>query len=264
MKADKWELTRNRILGAPIPTATKTYSPVPHSLFLEEVADRITQSGYTITTERYLTARNCQLLTGVFSIKKSQDQLTDLSPSLYFVNSYDRSRKASLKAGAMVLVCKNGMLGSIPGGSYSRIHRGTALEDFRDEIDNVISTVEVEFNRLKKNVDEMKMIELDKKVKAQLIGDMYINESLISDTQLAILKRELSYSDNFAGNTLWDFYNNCTEAYKTSHPEYFEKQHIKLHTYIGDKFNLTGSRGLYGEAFAEALPFAETEAETEY
>lgn len=251
MNASKWELTRNKILSVPLPEATKTYSPVPHSLFLEEVAEKVTQAGYIITNERYLSAYNYQLLTGVFSIKKPDQSLIDLSPSLYFINSYNKKRKASLRAGAMVLVCKNGMLGSVQGGSYSRIHRGTALEDFRDEIDSVIGSVEIEFQRLEKNVAEMKETKLSSKVIAQLVGDMYINESLLSDTQLSILKKEMKFSENFKTDSLWDFYNNCTEAYKSSHPSYFEKQHIKFHTYITDKFDLSGSRDLYGKSFAQ-------------
>lgn len=251
MNPNKWELTRNKIMAAPIPDETRTYSPIPHSLFLDELGGKLDTAGYVITNERYLSADNYQIVTGTIAIKKKNDTPLDLTPSLYFVNSYNKTRRASLKAGAMVLVCKNGMLGSVENASYSRLHKGTALQDFRKEMDSVIASVETEFHRLETNVVEMKETHLSKKIIAQLVGDMYLNEALITDTQLSILKKELAYSEHFKNGTLWDFYNNCTEAYKSSHPNYYEKQHIKLHTYISDKFNLTGHRGLYGEAIED-------------
>lgn len=257
MNANKWELTRNHILAAPVPADTRTYTAIPHSVFLEEVTAKIIDKGYTITSERYLAKQRYQVVIGAFNITSPTSIIDVISPSIYFVNSYNKQRSAVLRAGATVLVCKNGMIASRPKSQFVQAHKGNALNQLRSQIDVIVNSVEEEFERLAKNVTEMQAIELDKKVRAQLIGDMFINEALINSEQLSILKRELEKSTHFAGNTLWDFYNNCTESFKTSHPDYFDKQHIKFHSYIGSKFDLTGNNHLYGDSIIQDIPFLE-------
>lgn len=241
-----WTSSREAILAVPVPDNTRTYGAIPHSVFLEEIQQELTTSGYEIIEERYLTSDACKVITGVFKIKS--DDL-ELAPSVSFVNSYNRKRIAEIRAGAMVLVCKNGMMGTVDNGSYSRKHTTNALGDFREHIKVVIDGLDKEFQRLQYNKEEMKAITLDRKIIATLVGDMLVNEKLITTTQLGILQKQLKKSECFKGNTLWDFYNHCTEAFKDTHPMYFDKQHVKFHTYICDKFKLMGSRGLF-----EALP----------
>ena len=238
----QWLTNRQAILATPLPQHGGRYAVIPHSLFLNEIQDRLKAKGYDIAEERYLTTGNRQVIAGVFRIK---DNNTELAPSISFINSYNKTKKASIRAGAVVLVCRYGMMGAIENGSYSRKHTGTALEDFREHVELVIDGLEKEFIRLQSNVREMKNISVDNILIANLIGDMVMNEQLITNTQLSIFKKEKKSSLNFRGNTLWDFYNNCTEAFKDSHPVIYDKQHVKFHTYICDKFKLTGSRGLF-------------------
>ena len=227
----QWLTNRQEILATPLPQHGGRYAVIPHSLFLNEIQDRLKAKGYDIAEERYLTTWNEQVIAGVFRIK---DNNTELAPSISFINSYNKTKKASIRAGAVVLVCRNGMMGAIENGSYSRKHTGTALEDFREHVELVIDGLEKEFIRLQSNVREMKNISVDN-----------MDEQLITNTQLSIFKKEKKSSLNFRGNTLWDFYNNCTEAFKDSHPVIYDKQHVKFHTYICDKFQLIGSRGLF-------------------
>lgn len=238
-----WISSKQDILDCPLPAQTASYSVIPHKVFLEEIAAELRSKGYTIAEERYLTLSNCQVLTGMYRIMSSID--SDMAPAISFVNSYNKTRKAEIRASALVLVCKNGMIGTVDNGAYTRKHTGDALEQFREHIKMVIAGLEDEFKRLILNREEMRKITLTNELRATLIGDMYINEGMINSAQLSILKSELKKSLYFRGDTLWDFYNNCTEALKDNHPSFFDKQHIKLHTYVCDKFNLTGSRGLY-------------------
>ena len=61
---------------------------------------------------------------------------------------------------------------------------------------------------------------------------MFINDNLITSTQLNIIKKEILYSENFIDPTLWSFYNHCTEALKVAHPAEVLQSHIKLHDYV--------------------------------
>jgi hypothetical protein len=238
-----WESTKQRLLDCPLPQATATYTVIPHKVFLEEITGELKDKGYTIADERYLSLHNCNVLTGMYRIQS--DIGGELSPAISFVNSYNKTRKAEIRATAVVLVCKNGMMGNIANGYYARKHSGDALTDFRDHIKTVIGGLQEEFERLVKNKEEMKAITLNPLIRSSLIGDMIVNEGLLTLSQLAILKKEMKKSIYFSGDSLWDFYNNCTEAFKENHPAIFDKQHVKFHTYICDKFKLSGSRGLY-------------------
>ena|SRR3990167_6019709 len=243
---ENWTNKRDSILTTALPEATKSYGVIPHSVFLEEIQEELYKKSYVIAEERYLTADNNKILSGYFRIQNFTD--IEIMPSIYFVNSYNKTRKASIRIAGTVLVCKNGMLGSTPLGSYTRKHTGiNALPDFRKHLIVGIAGIDAEFERLLKNKKEMKNIETTKTIIAQLVGDMIVHEELLTATQIGILKHELSYSENFKGNTLWDFYNNTTESFKTNHPSNFDKQHVKFHSYITDKFDLTGHRGLYGK-----------------
>ena len=66
----------------------------------------------------------------------------------------------------------------------------------------------------------------------ELAGRMFINDNLITATQMGIIKNEIHFSEHFKNLTKWDFYNHCTEALKISHPGAVMQSHINLHQYI--------------------------------
>jgi hypothetical protein len=245
-----WIEREDQILLAPLPKWEKSYTVIPHGVFLTEMRQKIEARGYSIEDRKYLVDKDCQVICGTY-ILGSRNTGSDLAPSISFVNSYNKKRRAEIWAAAAVLICKNGMMASVQNGHYSRKHSGNALEEFRNYVELTIESLQGEFERLKTNMEEMKAAKLTKNTRAFLVGDMYLNEKMINLAQLSILNKEVSFSENFKDDTVWSFYNNCTEALKHSHPLLYDKQHIKLHTYISDKFNLTGHRGLYGKTLEQ-------------
>lgn len=237
-----WQNTTDFLREIPLPTQTRTYKPVSHAVFIDEIKEELYKKGHSVKTERYLTANNGLIMTGNFTIENSN---SEFNPAIYFTNSYNKMRKAELTSGMIVLVCSNGMISIDVTNRFSKKHSGTVLEDLKNNIVLTVESIEDEFEKLKKNAEEMKQIQLSDNQIASIIGDMYINESMISETQLSILKKEVKTSTNFKDNTVWDLYNNTTEAFKISHPMHFDKQHLKLHAYMSDVFSLTGSRKLY-------------------
>lgn len=240
-----WLESKAALMNAPLPEKEGRYCPIPHSVFLQELQEMLFKKNMIIRDERYLTCSDNKVMTGWFSLK-SEDK--ELAPSITFVNSYNKTKKASIRASALVLVCKNGMMGTVDNGYYSRKHLGdNALQELRQHMEVVIDGVEQEFQRLLINKEEMQSLSLTPQEKALLIGDMYLNESIITPNQLSIIKKELTTSQNFKGDTAWALYNHVTEALKDNHPMNYEGQHIKVHTYMADKLGLTGARGLYGK-----------------
>ena len=237
-----WQNTTDFLREIPLPTQTRTYKPVSHAIFLDEIKEELYKRGHSVKTERYLTANNGLIMTGNFTIENPDGEI---NPAIFFTNSYNKMRKAELTNGVIVLVCSNGMISMDVTNKFSKKHSGTVLEDLRNNIVLSVESIDEEFEKLRKNAEEMKQIQLSDNQIASIIGDMYINESMISETQLSILKKEVKTSTNFKDNTVWDLYNNTTEAFKASHPMHFDKQHLKLHAYMSDIFSLTGARGLY-------------------
>jgi len=247
----QWESTRYKILAVQPPANTSSYTAVPHRVFLEELQQQLNDNGYIIDNERYLGNKGYNVLTGTLTLRKSieLEKAPEIRPAIFFGNSYDKSKVAKISVGAQVLVCRNGMIGMATSSNYVRKHTGTALDDVRGQMSVVIETIDAEFARLQQNKEEMKTIILSKDQRAQLAGDMIINENMLTMEQISILKREITNSKDFRDDSLWSFYNNCTEAFKHTHPMLFEKQHLKLHAYITDSFALTGARGLYKTVF---------------
>ena len=246
-----WQSTVDCILETPVPQDTDSYTAIPHSVFLTEIKDELAKRNYTVVEERYLTADVCKVITGVYKVASDSISDLEMAPAVTFVNSYNKKRTASIRASAMVLVCTNGMCGMVDNGSYVRKHTGNALEDFREHIQVVIDGLDKEFARLVLNKEEMKNITLNKTQKGNLIGDMLMNQ-MIGTQQLSALMKEVRKSQYpcFRDDTLWSFYNHVTTAYKDAHPMSYDKQHVAFHTYICDKFQLTGSRGLFDKLIA--------------
>ena len=245
-----WTNTVDCILETPVPVNTETYTAIPHSVFITEIKDELTKRGYTIAEERYLTSDSCQVMTCVYKVASDIDG--EMCPAITGVNSYNKKRMASIRASALVAVCTNGMCGMVENGSYVRKHTGNALEEFREHIQIVIDGLDKEFARLVLNKEEMKSITLSKTQKGNLIGDMIMNQ-MIGTQQLSTLMKEVRKSQYpcFRDDTLWSFYNHVTTAYRDAHPLHFDKQHVVFHTYICDKFQLTGSRGLFDKLIVD-------------
>ena len=232
---------KEEILATPIPTHTGRYGVIPHEIFLDCIQEQINNRGLTIIDERYLTNRNNQRLSGSYDISGFDD--IDICPSIYFLNSYDKSQVASIRIGGTVLVCKNGMLSST---SYKRKHLGkNALAEFIQMIDKGLDNLYNEFQKLILSKEEMKNTLVNKDTIDQLVGNMFLQEELITSTQLNILKHELKFSKDFNDDTLWSFYNNVTESYKSNNPSKYNKQHNVFHGYILDNFNLTNKPNLF-------------------
>jgi hypothetical protein len=92
----------------------------------------------------------------------------------------------------------------------------------------------------------MKQVELTPRTRAELIGRMYIEETLIKSTQLNILAREIETPthDYNAANTMWELYNYTTYALKSGHPSNWMEQHIDVHDFfVNETGALMGTGG---------------------
>jgi len=223
-------------MSALVPARTETYTPIPHSYFLNTIREQIESSGMEVTRNNVYVNFNGNKLVGFTSVKfrgVETDPDFGLEMMLGYQNSYDKSMVAALVAGLNVMICSNGCIGG-DMLTFKRKHTGTIEQELVQKTREAITSMRDGFSHLVLEVDIMRDYELTPKQKAEIMGVMYFEKELISPNQLSIVKREMKESPHFRGNTLWDLYNNVTESLKTSHTLNHIKDHIALHKFMCD------------------------------
>lgn len=222
-------------MNAPVPLRTDSYSPIPHSFFLESIMNQVNNTSDLETTSRRVYTNNAGTKLVCFIGVKFRGMETDHDFELEMMiggkNSYDKSMAAAIVAGASVMICSNGV---IAGDmiTFKRKHTGTIAEELREKTTEGIQLMKDNFNNLVLQVDIMKDYDLTPTQKAEIMGVMYFEEEIVTPNQLSIIKKEMKESEHFRGNSLWDLYNNVTQSLKTSHPFTHIEDHIKLHDFM--------------------------------
>jgi hypothetical protein len=119
-------------------------------------------------------------------------------------------------------------------GAFKKKHQGVIQDFTPGAISEYIKQAGDSFISMQKEREEMKQIEITKRIKAELIGRMMIEESFITSTQMNIIMRELDAPthDYNAKDSLWELYNYTTFAMKESHPTLWMDTHMKAHSFF--------------------------------
>jgi len=241
----QWTDNEQFLQSIDLPTYEGRYAVIPHNVFIEELQEQLDKKNMVIGSKKYLSASNGHILTGEYGIISNVEEESQIA--IGFHNSYNKTMKAGIYGGMLMLVCSNGAY-SHGQNMYKRKHTGNALQELRQQMVNVIEEAETSYVQLVAEKEAMKQRELSKQTIAALVGDMYMNEKLINSTQLEIIRREMWYSEVFSEKTAWSLYNWSTEAIKESYAGNYIKNHLKLHTYISNKLNLSDVRkNVYGK-----------------
>ena len=212
----KFETTAKELAKVPVPAKTKSYSPVPHAKVIDMTLKAIEKSGMKILSSTYQMASEGGKAFGAYEIGTADKEM---NIRLMWHNSYNKTMPLRWALGAHVIVCENGMVqGEL--GAFKRKHTGGVLDLFKKEVELHVSQAGEVFEKLVKDRESLKQIQLTKKAVAELVGRMYIEEALVNTTQLAILKREIENPsfDYKADGTAWQLYNHATVALKDVHP----------------------------------------------
>lgn len=238
-----------------VPAATDSYSPIPHSYFLDDLARQINETqGLQVRDRRIYTNLAGTKLVGFFPIQHygiESDPRFGLEMMIGFKNSYDKSMAAALAAGANVIVCGNGV---VAGDmlSFKRKHTGAIAEELREKATQAIQSMVEGFSILLSQVDIMQNYVLTQRDKSEILGVLYFEENIVKPNQLSIIKKEMYESLYFRGDTLWDLYNNVTESLKRSHPMTHIEDHIHLHNFMCDIANITATEDVEADYGKEA------------
>jgi hypothetical protein len=232
-----YNTSKDILLNAEIPQQTNTYKPVSHGQLIDLTLNSIEKAGFTFDREMYSTARDGNIANGRFTIRNVMD--SEMQLEVGWQNSYDKSLSLKFAIGTRIMICQNGCV-SGDYGAFKKKHVGEIQSFTPNAISEYIKAAGESFRTIQFQRDQMKQVEVTKRVKAELIGRMIIEEQFIKSTQLNIITRELTSPthDYGAPDSLWELYNYTTFAMKETHPANWMSSHIKAHSFFVDASGL--------------------------
>jgi len=226
-----YNTTKQLVSITPIPQQTRTYKPISHEQLIDLTLESIGKAGFELDAESYSSAREGNVANGRYRIKNVND--SEMQLQIGWQNSYDKSISLKFVIGTHIFICKNGtVFGDI--GAFKKKHTGTVQEFTPSAISEYIKRSGDMFARMQKERDQMKEIELTKRLKAELVGRMFMEDEFIQSTQLNIIKKEIENpSFNYeCPDSMWELYNHVTHSLKQTHPSFWMTNHIKAHNFF--------------------------------
>lgn len=230
-------ITRGDLFATPIPDETRTYKPYTHQQLDQMTLEGLDKAGFALKNDHFFAAKLGQQAIGRYDINFGGDP--DMGMMIAWQNSYDKTISLKYAVGAHVFVCSNG---SVHGdvGAYKRKHTGDIQVVTPQIIEEYLNKAAETFLVMIKDKERMKEIDLTKRTCAELIGAMYIDEGLITATQMNIINGEIHNPsfDYGAENSLWQLYNHTTHAIKNDHPRTWIQRHMDVNSFFKKEFNL--------------------------
>lgn len=232
------QITRNELLSFSIPDSTISYCPVSNLEILDTTLEQFDKNGFSIKSEFHKCDGSRNKFVGGFIISGGSK---DADLMFGYKNSYDRSMSAAFALGASIIVCSN----SVVTGEVSLIrrHTGKANNDMIYGISEGIKRLGENFLNMEKQLEVMKNIEISKRIAAEIIGRLFLEEEIVTAHQLSILKGEynLESFDYGITGTLYNLYQDVTHSLKTSHPRNFLGDHIDAHKFFVEQAGIIKS-----------------------
>jgi hypothetical protein len=219
-------MLREELFSVPVPHATATYSPLSHADLVNSVLESLDKKGYQLKDERYSVARSGQQMFGSMVISADN---AEQDMQIGFRNSYDKSLQVGLVSGSRVIVCSNLMIaGDI---KTMMMHKGDVVQEVGKAVESVVGGLEKKFKLMLKDTAKLKDVKVDPTITAHILGELFFQESLVTSTQLQVIKNELNELRDFGKDNLWDIYNHTTEALKKCPAGEIIPAHLKVHDF---------------------------------
>jgi len=230
-------MNEQELFDVEVPEKTESYSPVSHQQIVEEIQENVDKSGLKIVGKRFQAARGGKRVTGLIDL--AADQSSTFNYRLAFRNSYDKSMTLAFVGGTSVMICSNGMI--IGEEQFIRKHTGTITQEMDEKIKQVIGGLDEVLNKANNHSERMKNIELDPTATAELCGRLFMEQEIITSSQLNIIKDQLKEPDHpeFADPNLWSLYNHTTHALKKTYARTYVDKYKQLHEFVEGQYQLT-------------------------
>jgi hypothetical protein len=231
MKEAVYSTSVAELFATPLPKETRTYKPVSHKQIHELILDSIVKSGFSLKSFNLNHALEGKIANGKYRIASVAD--SEMMLEVGWQNSYNKQLSLKFAIGANIFICQNGMVvGDM--GAFKKKHMGTIKTFAPLEISESIKSSGKVFEQMQKERDLMKVLPISKRVQAELVGRMFIEQDLINSTQLNIIKNEIKDPtfDYECDGSLWELYNHTTFSMKELHPRNWMESHMKVHEFF--------------------------------
>jgi len=232
MRIANYDSTREMLINAVKPMQTNHYKPVLHEQLMDLTLNSIEKAGFVLDKETYSSAKSGQVANGRYTIKNVRDN--EMQLEIGWQNSYDKSLSLKFAIGARIFICQNGCVhGDM--GAFRKKHMGDVQEFTPATITEYIKTAGESFQVLCNDKARMKEIELTKRVKAELVGRLYLEEAMLTSDQLNIIAGQMVAPtiDYNCPDSLWELYNFTTYAVRGRlHPSHYMDTHSKIHRFF--------------------------------
>ena len=231
MEKKTYNTTMEMLINTPVPKQTRTYKPVSHGQLIDLTLESIYSAGFDIDKEIYTASSDGQIANGRFTISNVTDR--DMQLQIGWQNSYNKLLTLKFAIGARIFICQNGCV-SGDYGAFKKKHVGEVQTFTPAAITDYIKAAGDAFERMQKERDIMKQIQVSDTRKAELIGKMLIQDELINTNQVTTIKKELILPthDYGAKDSLWELYQYTTFAMKEVNPRYWMDNHIAAHSFF--------------------------------
>lgn len=233
-----------QLLSMPVPAATSTYTPISnreiHNQILQEVKDNDFEIKDILVKSK--TGKNCVIYYSLADMRNTPNP--EIGIRVGFKNSYDKTMSFGFALGSEVYICSNGMV----SGEYiiKKQHRIKEVASYAKElIHKYFTQIRMEHERNLYFAEELKNRTVSEAEAQRIIGELYINNNVITNSQLRKMTSEMYSSEKFENFkncreiTAWDLYNHGTQALKTSANYNIFNRHIKYNEYFRTNFRIS-------------------------
>ena len=232
-----YNVSKESLLTVTVPSDTRTYKSVGHGQLIDLTLESIEKAGFKLDKEIYSEAQDGKIANGRYTISNVKD--SEMGLQVGWQNSINKTLSAKFAIGSTIFICSNG---SVHGdfGTFKKKHQGTIQEFVPSAITEYIRNAGEVFKRMQDEREQMKKVEIDRKVKASILGRLFADDQIITATQLGIIAREIEAPTHDYGNpdSMWSMYNYATFAAKGDHPFTWMNRHINLHDFFTKEANI--------------------------
>lgn len=225
------------LLNMEVPNNTRTWKPVSYKKLIDITLESLNACGFILNKELYNYSAEGLKANGKYHLEYGNDP--DMGLMIAWQNSYNKTLSLKFAIGSHVFICENGVVsGDI--GTYKRKHIGDIQHVTPQLIREYICQAGDNFERMIKEKERMKEIQITKRISSELLGRLFIDEAIITSTQLNIIKGEMKNPtfDYGCPGSLWELYQFETFALKEASPDQWMSAQMRSHNFFTKEFKI--------------------------
>jgi len=208
------KITRAELVDLPIPEATSTFQPIPHTALINSLEEALAFRHITIVRDEYAVSADGMKLFGLLEMNADFEGVRF---AIGLRNANDKSMRLGMVAGYRVFVCDNMALS---GDFKPLLAKHSKNFDLTESVSIGVDRIQRGFQPLRESIDAMRCRQLPTEEARSIIYQAFVG-NMFPVKLLKAVHREFfvapSYED-FKSPTMWSLSNAFTTAFKELPP----------------------------------------------